>query len=404
MTLEKDEVLLCLVQNFFLKAKGPEDIPEPVVIRQNNDFNIFPLIQESLREEYKVSGDKFWGLVKKVHGSDDASKEIWRPRFQGYQLKCLGSVRYPQTVSEWHNFEAAMAQIGSALKPEASPPDFVRQIQAFVEDFGEIWRSERRHKYKRNRETEGDLATVGRVVEERPLEGEFQSHHRPTYFQARGNAANNNDAEILLDQIDPIHSRSGEQTSQNEGQTLDKDKVIAELTVGGKVFTTTMATLHSVPGSFFSKLIKFSDGASEFFVDRSPLMFDFILDYLRATRYNEPLENFPLPDGIHELKLLRRESVFYRLPVLAFLVEERIERKKFPKIDIVVLETPEVPSEQDLHNELQALSKKANSLMEAKLSSPSVSFEKIEIVSHDVRVLQQGSNLRARVALTLRNS
>lgn len=403
-TLDKDEALLCIVQNLFLAAQGLDDIPEPVVIRQNNDFNIFRLIQQSLRKEFRVNAEKFWGLVKKVHGGEDPSKEIWRPRFQGSQLKCLGVVRYPRTGKEWDRLSAALRTIGPALVPRVKPAAFVHEIRSFVDNFGNLWRSERRHKYKRHREIELDPSTV-RIVEDRLLETEFQSEPRPDHVLQMGTmtTAQEIDMNTHTYQVQGTHLQSGEQTSQTESQDTGIDKVIALVVVGGKEFTTTIATLHSVPGSFFSKLIKFCDGASEFFVDRSPQMFEYVLGYLRATRYNEPLEHCPLPDSIPELKLLWRESIFYRLPDLAFLVEERIEKRKFPKIDIVILETPPVASEQALQQELQLLSHKANCLMEAKVASDGTPVERIDITSQDITVHEHGSNLMARVALILQN-
>lgn len=386
-TLDKDGVLLRLVQHLFLKANGPDDIPEPVVIRQNNEFNIFPLIQQSLREEYHVTMDKFWGLVRKVHAGNDASKEIWRPRFQGYQLKCLGIARYPQTATEWDRLEVVVAGIGPALIPRVKPADLVRQIRLFIKAFGNLWRLERRHKYKRHREPDVNPANAG-FLEERQLEDEFQCNLRSHLVQT-------NDKQ--LDRVEQAHSHSGEQTSQME-RTLDKSKLIATLIVGGKEFTTTMATLHCVDGSFFSKLVECSDGASEFFVDRSPLMFGFILDYLRAARYQEALEEFPLPDSLHELQLLRRESKFYRIPILTFLVEEKIDKKRVPQIQVVVLETPPVSSEEDFQNELVVLSNKANSLMGSNLASSDNFYE---IISQDVTILEQEQSKKARLSLTM---
>eukprot|EP00889_Picochlorum_renovo_P002420 jgi/Picre1/29450/NNA_004838.t1 len=333
-TLDKSEILLLLVQNLFLKAQGLDDIPEPVVIRQNNDFNIFPLIRQFLKDDYRVNAEKFWGIVKKAYNEDDVSKEIWRPRFQGSQLK----------------------------------------YQRLPDD-------------------------------------ELQSGHGPTRGQLLPEAAplldNTNQQQIehnmRIAEAEQFLSQSGE-PSQTDSQTLDKGKVIATLVVGGKEFTTTIGTLNSVSESFFSKLIRFSDGASEFFVDRSPLMFDFILDYLRAVRYAEPTECFPLPDGIHELKLLRRESIFYKIPELTFLVEDKIDKMKIPNIDIVVIETASVPSEQALNEELHMLSNKAAAWMQAKAESLGTSCEKLEVMSQDIRVIDTGPSMKkARVALTMQN-
>lgn len=409
-TLDKSEILLLLVQNLFLRAQGLDDIPEPVVIRQNNDFNIFPLIRQFLKDDYRVNAEKFWGIVKKAHNEDDVSKEIWRPRFQGSQLKCLGTVRYPRTAEEWDRLSAALAAMSPALVPQAKPDELAMGIKSFVDNFGHIWRSERRYKYKRQREVD-----PGTAVDQRLREEEIQSAPIPGHGAPRARRLQDptpllenisqhpNGQNIINAQAEQMLSESGE-PSQTDSQNVDKGKVIATLVVGGKEFTTTIGTLNSVSGSFFAKLIKFSDGASEFFVDRSPVMFDFILDYLRAMRYAEPTEFFPLPERIHELKLLRRESIFYKIPELTLLVEDKIEKMRIPKIDIVVIETPPVTSEQALNQELQILSNKATAWMQAKADSLGTSCDKLEVISQDIRVIENGPDTRsARVALTMQN-
>ena len=42
-----------------------DDIPEPVVVRQNNKFNIFPMIRQSLIDDYRVNADEFLGDCQK---------------------------------------------------------------------------------------------------------------------------------------------------------------------------------------------------------------------------------------------------------------------------------------------------------------------------------------------------
>ncbi len=405
-TLDKSEILLLLVQNLFLRVQVLDDIPEPVVVRQNNKFNIFPMIRQSLIDDYRVNADKFWGIVKKAHSNDDDLKEIWRPRFQGYQLKCLGTVRYPHSEEEWDRLHVALAAIGPALVPHATPEGLVMQMKSFVDEFGNLWRSERRYRYKRQREV-----NIGAVADERLPDGEFQSvptsgHARRVIPEAepvveKATVHRNGEDERFVEPEQWL-SQSGD-PSHADSQTLDKGKVIATLVVGGKKFTTTLETLFSVTGSFFYDLVNFSAGASEFFVDRSPVVFDYIHDYMRATRYAEPIEHFPLPRSIHELKLLLRESKFYKMPELILLVEHALESRKSPIVDICILETPSVPSEQALHAEVQTLSKKATSWMKAKTDSLGISSDTLEITSHDVRVIENGPGKKACVALTMQH-
>lgn len=410
-TPDKYDPLVCIIQNLFLGAEGLEDISEPVVIRQNSDFNIFRLIQRSLKQEYRVSGEKFWGIVRNINTSGEMSKDIWRPRFQGSQLKCLGAVRYPRTAKEWNRLSTELVSVGYALLPEITPAQFIQQIQSFVDNLGSLWRSDRRYKYKRQRDREVDPENDVSGGKRRH-EDEFHSDPRAVHWRKRtafvpgttSLAKERNqeaNAESQPSEPEQRHSESGA-PSQTTSQPLDQGKVIASLMVGGKEFITTVGTLNSVPNSFFSKLVKFSDGASEFFVDRSPKMFEYILSYLRATRYGEPPDMLSLPDSIHELKMLRRESCFYRLPDLTCLIENRIDEKRSPRIDILVLETPRVHSEQALTKELQILSNKANMMMK----SSNASSDMMEILSHNVQVFDEGheSNQWARVILTMQEA
>merc|ERR1719419_142049 len=67
------------------------------------------------------------------------------------------------------------------------------------------------------------------------------------------------------------------------GATFDK---VITLKVGSKLFSTSLSTLRSIKGTFFDKM--FSKGANititedgEYFIDRNPDTFGYVLDYIR---------------------------------------------------------------------------------------------------------------------------
>lgn len=60
---------------------------------------------------------------------------------------------------------------------------------------------------------------------------------------------------------------------------------IIKLNVGGKIFITKVSTLLSSPDTLFSKLLT-AGNSSDIFLDRSPKIFAFILEFLRTRKLN----------------------------------------------------------------------------------------------------------------------
>lgn len=93
-----------------------------------------------------------------------------------------------------------------------------------------------------------------------------------------------------------------------------------ELDVGGYLYSTTLETLRSVPGSLLSVMFSgqhklVPDSKGRYFIDRNGKYFYFILDYLR--------DGFiELPEDEHKRKLVLHEARFYGLDVLPVDEEE----------------------------------------------------------------------------------
>ncbi|RUS29600.1 BTB/POZ protein [Jimgerdemannia flammicorona] len=104
---------------------------------------------------------------------------------------------------------------------------------------------------------------------------------------------------------------SREQISRRVQPIQPPDDEIVHLNVGGKLFVTKRSSLLSVPNTFFHDLLASHiplrlDG--NFFIDRDPEPFKYILNYLRRGGH------FVLPQD----PVLRREIIceadFYRIP------------------------------------------------------------------------------------------
>jgi len=115
---------------------------------------------------------------------------------------------------------------------------------------------------------------------------------------------------------------------------------VVTLNVGGKTFSTTLATLTAVEGSYLWKLAHKvrSTNASEYFLDRSGEVFSCVLDYLRSQRYNEDPKSI-LPEDNSALKLLKREAAFYKLPGLEKTIADAIAAAAGATYDAVFLQT-----------------------------------------------------------------
>lgn len=89
---------------------------------------------------------------------------------------------------------------------------------------------------------------------------------------------------------------------------------IIRINVGGQIFTTTRSTLLKIPGTLLYEIATNTgsarffprDSKGSFFVDRSPLIFEHILDYLR----NGELY---IPNTSEERRLMVSEAEYYRI-------------------------------------------------------------------------------------------
>jgi len=75
----------------------------------------------------------------------------------------------------------------------------------------------------------------------------------------------------------------------------------------GQLFTTQLKTLTKIPGSYFSNILRMSQGEDgSYCIDRNPQLFEDILDYLRDGEIY-------IPEEKAAIVLLKREAEFYKI-------------------------------------------------------------------------------------------
>jgi len=298
-----------LLSVIFLDAKGGD---EPVVILSNSEYNIFPLLQSLVTKDYKISAERFWQLARH---STDPPRGTWRPRIQRNQVKSLSSTRYPNSTEEWINLERKLGECSEGLLPEISVETIVLNVKEFVTNVRQVWKDQRRGRGQKRTSRDSETVATGRVVADLPA----PIFHETTMTDT-----------TTLDTQRVAPSRGKQwicSSSSSEDKALQNKVTPATLMVGGKEFTTTVATLMTVPDSFFARLIMSSTGAHDFFIDRSDEVFEDVLRYLRAKRYGECVDTLPITHEKHGLELLHREASFYNLPELANIARQRLNKK-----------------------------------------------------------------------------
>jgi len=95
-----------------------------------------------------------------------------------------------------------------------------------------------------------------------------------------------------------------------------------KLDIGGKTFSTSLPTLTAIPGTFFSGMFSGNfriapDEDGTYFIDRDPLAFPYILNFLRGSQLD--FKNMTKK----ELSALLEDSTYFAIEPLMTLLEER---------------------------------------------------------------------------------
>jgi phage host-nuclease inhibitor protein Gam len=102
-------------------------------------------------------------------------------------------------------------------------------------------------------------------------------------------------------------------------QTVDfgSDVKWVTLNVGGSVFRTTVQTLTSIPGTYFSAMFRggFVEGSgqgTEILIDRNGQAIPLVLDYLRGVKIDDRLREISKDGSVYNV--IKTEFQFYCLP------------------------------------------------------------------------------------------
>jgi hypothetical protein len=104
---------------------------------------------------------------------------------------------------------------------------------------------------------------------------------------------------------------------------------IVKFNVGGKKFATCISSLNRIPNTLFYKLSNSNrfDFSQEIFIDRSPRLFPYILDYLRGNGINYPRFS------IEEIEELSLEAEYYEMADICHHLQEIKKEVDFVKFE-----------------------------------------------------------------------
>lgn len=134
--------------------------------------------------------------------------------------------------------------------------------------------------------------------------------------------------EVIIKLTCPAYNPTPVQEIRLKGLMLSHQQRIY-LNVGGTKFETSVPTLQADPSSLLSHMVMPAspmkpysvDNIYFYFVDRDPMLFSFILSYLRN---GADLLMTKLPKDLHLLKSLQMEADFFNLRHLEVLLQKKI--------------------------------------------------------------------------------
>ena len=122
-----------------------------------------------------------------------------------------------------------------------------------------------------------------------------------------GDDTDSNAKTVLLRPIDKFREKVHSTCSSSEfGPEIGE---LVTINVGGARFVTSRSTLERIPGTRLSNLQRtdrnFNPATNEWFFDRNPALFNFLLDYYRSNELHFP-HNFCGPS-------IRKELIFWKI-------------------------------------------------------------------------------------------
>jgi len=266
------------------------------------------------------------------------------------------------TVETAHYFKEGLTHV-----------DFYSDIRTFINGFETVWAKERKQTLSQSRKKRAKLAETSDDEDPRDVE-DFEVQGPKLKEQRQEIAFSDGFVPCGLGKVAAIDKDAFSRPSLVRPSIVvspDTPQMLASLVVGGERFTTAMETLQIIPDSFFTKLVEnvseeqLNDGCGEFFIDRSPEMFPYILEYLRSQRYGEQSQ-LSLPAEKKDLEQLLREASFYDLKAYAESIKQSLSLIVAPIIDFVVV-TSEAVEEELLQKTVSMMTQNCNERVQEKI-------------------------------------
>jgi len=137
--------------------------------------------------------------------------------------------------------------------------------------------------------------------------------------------------EQLTTQSKEIETRENkwERIEKNLSYVVNTQGERIRLNIGGSVFSTSVNTLMSIRDSFLARLVESGkiNIKEEIFIDRSPSIFPFILDFYRYKVINYKKV------GKANMQLLKEDADYYGITEISNYLEDRLKEPVFVKMD-----------------------------------------------------------------------
>jgi hypothetical protein len=297
-------------------------------------MSAYQTLMQFFIKEAKMTDGKFRALVMQ-QGGNGVERKSWRPRIHKHQVHVIQDARYPRSEEEWRILRDVVVDaqgtfgVPRLLDEDVDVDEVMDALRGAVEKAREFVLEKPANDKGFGGGGGGGGFGGGGGYRVRPDGLKVPRDDGVNYQEERyfGNDLGDHAMNEVCDDADSVEECVDDAERPSNNLRLKH----IELHVDSQTFRTTSATLMSVQGSFFYDMLSKYPTADTFFVDRTPKVFEYVLEYLREKRFDaqqegrgDPVEGvqaLPLPTDPTDLERLRREARYFRLPELVELVE-----------------------------------------------------------------------------------